>query len=148
MEKKTKSPLLMASAMLVVAALFAAISFWALSSMEPAETGQTGGEGTAQYQKITQEEAKSRMDSGDEYILLDVRSQEEYDEKHIAGAIIIPVGEIEDRAYGDLTDRDALILVYCRSGGRSKTATEMLVELGYTNVKDFGGINTWPYETE
>ena len=85
------------------------------------------------------------MDSGKKYTLLDVRTQQEYDEKHIAGAYLIPDYEIESRAEKELPDKDALILVYCRSGSRSKKASQKLAELGYTNVKDFGGINTWRY---
>ena len=97
---------------------------------------------------ITAEEAKQIMDSEEGYIILDVRTQEEYDESHIPGVILIPHTEIEARAEEVLTDKDQLILVYCRSGRRSKIAAEALVELGYTNIKEFGGIIDWPYETE
>ena len=102
----------------------------------------------AVYVNITAEEAKEIMDSEEGYIILDVRTQEEYDEGHIPGAILIPNTEIEARAEEILTDKDQLILVYCRSGRRSKLATEILVELGYTNIKEFGGIIDWPYEVE
>ena len=98
-----------------------------------------------QYEMITQEKAKEIMDSGQKYTLLDVRTQQEYDEKHIEGAYLIPDYEIESRAEKELPDKDALILVYCRSGSRSKKASEKLANLGYTNIKDFGGINTWRY---
>ena len=97
---------------------------------------------------ITAEEAKEIMDSEEGYIILDVRTQEEYNESHIPGAILIPDTEIEARAEKELTDKDQLILVYCRSGRRSKLAAEALVELGYTNIKEFGGIIDWPYEVE
>lgn len=97
------------------------------------------------YETIAQEKAKEIMDSGEKYTLLDVRTQQEYDEKHIAGAYLIPDYEIESRAEKELPDKDALILVYCRSGSRSKKASQKLAELGYTNIKDFGGINTWRY---
>ena len=100
------------------------------------------------YMNITAEEAKRIMDSEEGYIILDVRAQEEYDEGHIPGAILIPHTEIEARAEEVLTDKDQLILVYCRSGRRSKIAAEALVELGYTNIKEFGGIIDWPYEVE
>ena len=100
------------------------------------------------YTKITAAEAKRIMDSGEEYILLDVREQDEFDEWHIPGAILIPYTEIKAQAEAKLTDKDAQILVYCRSGRRSKIAAEALSELGYTNVKEFGGIIDWPYETE
>ena len=102
----------------------------------------------ASYEQISQEEAKKIMDTGNGYILLDTRTREEYDQSHIPGALLIPHTEIAERAEAELPDKDQLILVYCRSGNRSKQATEVLVELGYTNVKEFGGINTWPYEVE
>lgn len=100
------------------------------------------------YMSITAEEAKEIMDTQEGYILLDVRAQEEYDEGHIPGAIVIPHTEVETRAEEELPDKSQLILVYCRSGRRSKIAAETLVELGYTNIREFGGILDWPYETE
>ena len=98
------------------------------------------------YQQITQEEAKKIMDSGELHIVLDVREQDEFDEGHIPNAILIPYTEIDAKAEGILTDKDAQILVYCRSGRRSKIAAESLANLGYTNVKEFGGIIDWKYE--
>jgi len=102
----------------------------------------------AAYLNITAEEAKQIMDSHEDYIILDVRTQEEYDQGHIPGAIVISHEEIAEKAEDVLTDKDQLILVYCRSGRRSKLAAEALVELGYTNIKEFGGIIDWPYEVE
>ena len=102
----------------------------------------------AVYVNITAEEAKQIMDSEESYIILDVRTQEEYDQGHIPGAIVISREEIEARAGEVLTDKDQLILVYCHSGRRSKLAAEALVELGYTNIREFGGIIDWPYEVE
>ena len=102
----------------------------------------------AVYMNITAEEAKQIMDSEEGYIILDVRTREEYDQGHIPGAIVIPYEEIAEKAEDVLTDKDQLILVYCRSGRRSKIAAEALVELGYTNIKEFGGIIDWPYEVE
>jgi rhodanese-related sulfurtransferase len=102
----------------------------------------------AVYVNITAEEAKRIMDSEEGYIILDVRTQEEYDQGHIPGATQISHEEIKEKAEKVLTDKDQLILVYCRSGRRSKIAAEVLVELGYTNIKEFGGIIDWPYETE
>ena len=102
--------------------------------------------GSATYEQISGAEAKALMNSESGYIILDVREQYEYDEGHIPGAILIPYGEIADRAEKELTDKDQLILVYCRSGRRSKIAAEELVKLGYTNVKEFGGIIDWKYE--
>ena len=102
----------------------------------------------AVYMNITAEEAKQIMDTEEGYIILDVRTQEEYDEGHIPGAIVISHEEIAEKAEKVLTDKEQLILVYCRSGRRSKLAAEALVELGYTNIKEFGGIINWPYEVE
>ena len=102
----------------------------------------------AVYVNITAEEAKQIMDTEEGYIILDVRTQEEYDQGHIPGAILISHEEIAEKAEDVLTDKDQLILVYCRSGRRSKLAAEALAELGYTNIKDFGGIIDWPYEVE
>ena len=102
----------------------------------------------AVYVNITAEEAKKIMDSEEGYIILDVRTREEYDEGHIPGAIQISHEEIAEKAEEVLPDKDQLILVYCRSGRRSEIAAEALVELGYTNIKEFGGIIHWPYEIE
>lgn len=98
---------------------------------------------------ITAEEAKARMDSGDKVVVVDVRTPEEYKEEHIKGAINVPEQVIADEKTEEyLPDKDAEILVYCKSGNRSATATARLVKQGYTNVKDFGGIEDWPYEKE
>ena len=102
--------------------------------------------GAATYEQISGAEAKALMDSESGYIIIDARTQSEYDEGHIPGAILIPEYEIADRAEKELLDKDQLILVYCRSGRRSKIAAEELVKLGYTNVKEFGGIIDWKYE--
>ena len=102
----------------------------------------------AMYQQITPEEVKKIMDSGEEHIILDTREQYEYDEGHIAGAMLIPYTEIENKAEEMLPDKDKLILVYCRSGRRSKIAAESLAKLGYTNVKEFGGIIDWTWALE
>ena len=101
---------------------------------------------SASYEQISGAEAKALMDSESGYIIIDARTQEEYDQGHIPGAILIPEYEIADRAEKELPDKDQLILVYCRSGRRSKIAAEELVKLGYTNVKEFGGIIDWEYE--
>ena len=102
--------------------------------------------GSATYAQISGAEAKALMDSESGYIIIDARTQEEYDQGHIPGAIMIPEYEIADRAEKELPDKNQLILVYCRSGRRSKIAAEELVKLGYTNVKEFGGIIDWEYE--
>ena len=102
---------------------------------------------SATYEQISGAEAKALMDSESGYIIIDARTQEEYDQGHIPGAVLIPEYEIADRAEKELPDKEQLILVYCRSGRRSKIAAEELVKLGYTNVKEFGGIIDWEYET-
>ena len=100
------------------------------------------------YQEITQDVAKEMMDTG-EVVILDVREQYEYDAGNITGAVLLPVGTItKDTAAAVIDDLEAVILVYCRSGNRSKTASQALADLGYTNIYEFGGINTWPYEIE
>lgn len=101
---------------------------------------------TAEYKKISAADAKARMDSGDEIVILDVRTKEEFDAGHIAGAILVPNETIIDKQPELLPDLDAEILVYCRSGNRSAQAAKKLIAMGYTNVVDFGGIIDWPYE--
>ena len=100
------------------------------------------------YVNITAQQAKEIMDKEENFVILDTRTQEEYDEGHIPGAILIPYDEIAEKAESILTDKNQLILVYCRSGRRSKLAAEDLVKLGYTSIKEFGGIIDWPYEVE
>ena len=99
------------------------------------------------YRQITMEEAVTMMEEETEYIILDVRTAEEYNEKHIPGAINIANESIGTEDIPELPDKDQLILVYCRSGNRSKQASEKLVKLGYTNIVEIGGINSWPGET-
>ena len=100
------------------------------------------------YKNISPEEAKKRLESENGIVLLDVRTQEEYDEKHIPKSLLIPVDVIETEAAEKLKDKNATIFVYCRSGRRSITASEALVKMGYTKVYNLGGIIDWPYETE
>ena len=111
-------------------------------------TGCSGGTSDGSYEQITQEAAKEMMDT-QEVIVLDVREQSEYDSGHIPGAVLLPVGSIdEETAAAVIPEKDSTVLVYCRSGNRSKTASSTLAGLGYTNIYEFGGINTWPYEIE
>ena len=98
------------------------------------------------YRQIGMEEAITMMEQESDYIILDVRRIDEFAEKHIPGAINIPNEEIGEDPIPQLPDKDQLILVYCRSGNRSKQASEKLVALGYTNVVEFGGIIDWPGE--
>ena len=98
------------------------------------------------YRQITMEEAITMMEEETGYTILDVRTAQEYSEKHIPGAINIANESIGTEDIPELPDKDQLILVYCRSGNRSKQASEKLVKLGYTNIVEIGGINSWPGE--
>ena len=100
------------------------------------------------YQQISQETAKQMMDE-QTVIILDVREQDEYDGGHIVDAVLLPVGTIDaETAAAVIPEKDSIVLVYCRSGNRSKTASAALVALGYTQIYEFGGINDWPYDIE
>lgn len=102
---------------------------------------------TSGYRQINMSEAIKIMDEESNYIILDVRTPEEYSQKHIPGSINVPNEVIGSEEILQLPDKDQLILVYCRSGNRSKQASAKLVSLGYTNIVEFGGINDWPGET-
>ena len=102
---------------------------------------------TVSYRQISMDEAITMMEEESGYIILDVRTPEEFADKHIPGAVNIPNETIGTEEIPELPDKDQLILVYCRSGNRSKQASEKLAALGYTNVVEFGGINSWPGET-
>ena len=112
----------------------------------PAATQEAAEAPKAEYRQLTAEQAKARMDSGDEVIILDVRTPEEYAQGHIPGAVLLPVSNITSDALELLPDKSAEILVYCRSGNRSRQAANALVDMGYTAVYDFGGIGSWPYD--
>lgn len=101
-----------------------------------------------EYKRITAEQAKARIDSGDEIIIVDVRTEDEYEVGHIANAILIPNETIGNEKPDLLLDLDKEILIYCRSGNRSAQAAKKLLAIGYTNVYDFGGIINWSYEIE
>lgn len=101
----------------------------------------------ASYQQITAEEAKTMMDEQPAAVILDVREQSEYDESHIPGAVLLPVGSIDEESAEEvIPEENTTVLVYCRSGNRSKKASAALAKLGYTQVYEFGGIIDWPYE--
>ena len=124
---------------MLICVLAALVGLNGCAAPEPAE---------AAYRQISQEEAKEMMDT-ETVIILDVREQSEFDAGHIPGAVLLPVGTItEETAANVIPEKDSVVLVYCRSGNRSKTASQTLAELGYTNIYEFGGINTWPYEIE
>lgn len=110
-----------------------------------------GGGGASQsqpgYQSISAQQAKTLMDENPGCVILDVRTREEFEGGHIPGALLLPNEEIGSDEISQLPDKDQMILVYCRSGNRSKQAAQKLAELGYQNVYEFGGITSWPYET-
>lgn len=112
----------------------------------PKQDNPDTGNNRIEYRKISPAEAKSRIDSGDKVIILDVRTEEEFKSGHIPGAILIPNETIVKARPDLLPDLNAEILVYCRSGNRSAQAAKKLIAMGYTKVYDFGGINNWPYE--
>ena len=107
---------------------------------------QDDAENTVAYRQITAKQAKEIMDTEKEYVIVDARTQEEFALGHIEGAICFPYEDVKEKAHVVLPEKDQLILIYCRSGRRSKIAAEILCELGYTNVNEFGGIIDWPYE--
>ena len=108
-------------------------------------SSSTPGDNT--YHKISAEEAKEMIDNGG-VIVVDVRRPDEYGDRHIPGAINVPNEDISDQQPEALPDLDAILLIHCRTGVRSKAASDKLLKMGYTNVYDFGGIVDWPYETE
>lgn len=137
----------------LLAVIAAGVLTAALSACGQDKTGQdtkAAQEDTvkAEYKKITAEEAKERMDKDDKVVILDVRTEEEYQEGHVPGAIVIPNETISSEPLEELPDMDQEILVYCRSGNRSAQAAKKLAEAGYTQVYDFGGIIDWTYDTE
>ncbi|MDE6245375.1 MAG: rhodanese-like domain-containing protein [Treponemataceae bacterium] len=103
-------------------------------------------ESTMPYEQITQEDAKKMMDSEKDFIILDVRTPEEFASGHIKDAVNIPNETIFDKEPSELTDKSQLILLYCRSGRRSKEAAKKLAKIGYTNIKEFGGIIDWKWD--
>lgn len=137
--KKRKLILLISAGMALVM-LLAACSSPAGNESGPASEAMGGV-----YEKITPEQAKEKMDKGG-VTILDVRTAEEYAEGHIEGALNLPNEEIGEKEPEQLEDKDAEILIYCRSGNRSRQAAEKLIAMGYTRVYDFGGINDWPYD--
>jgi len=138
---KTKCLILVILLGLVIAACGCA----APQETTPNEPQMTAAE--VGYRTITAENAKAMMDETEDWILLDVRTAEEFQEVRIEGAILIPDYEIADRAESEIPDKETTILIYCRSGRRSALAAQEMVGMGYTNVYDFGGIIDWSYDT-
>lgn len=145
-----KKAMIMALAFLLIgmtACEVAGIKITEEESKNPTSIQKEGSE-VLNFQEITPEEAKKRLESEAGIILLDVRTPEENEEKRIPNSLLIPVDNIEKEAVTKLTDKEATLFVYCRSGRRSAIAAKALTEMGYTKVFDLGGINDWPYETE
>ena len=126
--------------LLIISFLFVCLSLWSCSS-KPDNS-------VAEYHLLSAEEAKKIMDERNGYLIIDVRRADEYEGEHIPNAVNIPNEVIAEQAEEKLKDKDQLLLIYCRSGRRSKEAALKLVDLGYTNVYDFGGILDWTYGTE
>ena len=125
-------------------------------TINSASGGDVQGDNSAQIaddiapnpRKISPEEVKVLLDHDDSVILLDVRTEEEFTASHIPGARNIPDSEIHEKAETELSDKDVIVIVYCRSGGRSAKAAQELADMGYINIYDLGGILSWPYETD
>lgn len=115
--------------------------------LQPVIQGAEEGQSPPGYRKITPKEAQQRLANEKNIILLDVRTQEEYTERHIPGSLLLPLDQLEQKASTVIPVRKAVIFVYCRSGRRSAIAAGLLVKLGYTAVFDLGGISDWPYQT-
>jgi phage shock protein E len=136
----------------ILALFLAAVLFVLPTACGTAAGGTSGtdssGEASAApaVAAITPEEVKALLDSGEDFVLLDVRTQSEFDRGHIPGALLIPDTELADRAGDELPDKDGLIVLYCRSGRRSAASAADLIDRGYTQVYDMGGINDWPYD--
>ena len=116
------------------------------SESTQSEVRTTTASAAANYQQITQEKAKEMMQAEDGHIIVDVRRQDEYDSGHIPDAILIPNESIGTEQPKELPDLDQVILIYCRSGRRSKEASQKLADMGYTNIYEFGGIIDWTGE--
>ena len=131
----------------IVILLMAAFLFQLAGCSSKAKGPVIDGDGMVRsYSQISQEEAKQMMEKDDGHVVLDVRRQDEYDAGHIPGAILIPNESIETEQPDELPDLDQVILIYCRSGNRSKQAAQKLFDMGYTNIYEFGGINDWTGE--
>ena len=125
---------------------FSLIIFFVMGCAKQSAKGD--GDKAVGYQKITPAVVKERLDKGEKLIIVDVRTKEEYDSGHIANSLLIPYDEIEKKAPALLTDKNAAIIVYCRTGRRSEIAAKALIGMGYTNVADMGGISDWKYGLE
>ncbi|MBQ3328659.1 MAG: rhodanese-like domain-containing protein [Eggerthellaceae bacterium] len=134
-------------AVAILAALgVAALVGCTASSRSSVSTSASTSASSAAYRQISQQDAQAMMQSESSYVIVDVRRADEFASGHIPGAINIPNESIDKTQPAELPDLDQLIMVYCRSGRRSKQAAQKLADMGYTNIVEFGGINTWPGE--
>lgn len=136
---------------IIIIVLCVMVLFSSCGEVEKSELSKTSNNITSEkvkYKSISPEEAKKTLETEKDVVLLDVRTVEEYTEKHIPGSVLVPVEVIESEVEAKIKDKNSKILVYCRSGRRSKIAIDSMTKLGYTNLYDLGGINDWPYETQ
>ena len=124
----------------------AACSSGGTSESGSASEASVASDQAGTYTQISQDEAMEMMEKDDGHVIVDVRTQEEYDEGHIPDAVLIPNETIADSPPAELPDKDQIILIYCRRGNRSKDASQKLADMGYTNIYEFGGIETWEGE--
>jgi len=129
-----------------IVSIIAALVF--LLAVSGCASEEASGGKEESYMRINAEKAKEMMENLEEFVLLDARTEEEFSEGHIPGAIVIPHDEIFERAEAEIPEKDVPVFVYCRSGNRSKTASKALFDLGYSEIYEFGGIIDWPYEIE
>lgn len=139
----------MRKALVIVGILAFGLIGWQVFSSSGSKTSEPETQAPAKItpSKISAEDAKAILDNDEPFILLDVRTQEEFNAEHIKGAKLLPDYDIQAKAETELPDKNTLIIVYCRSGARSSKAAGLLADLGYTNVRDMGGILDWPFET-
>jgi len=129
-----------------IVSIIAALVF--LLAVSGCASEEASGGKEESYMRINAQKAKEMMENLEEFVLLDARTEEEFSEGHIPGAIVIPHDEIFERAEAEIPEKDVPVFVYCRSGNRSKTASKALFDLGYSEIYEFGGIIDWPYEIE
>ncbi len=120
----------------------------AASSVPDASSEEESSVPMKPVQRIDMRTAKANLDADEAIVLLDVRTKTEYDDRHIPGSVLVPLNELYKKASGAIPKKDSTVYVYCRSGRRSYAAAEVLMELGYENVYDMGGLDDWPFETE